>query len=283
LNAIRTTLPGGWRAVLWLSEPQIEPALREFLTKLIADPSRLPGYASLKYSAAGEVLRADAALGSGVAQVVCKLSRAASLGRLLPSRARKNARRAQVLLSAGINTARPLALLERGRESWLVTAYMPDLVDLDQFALSVLPRLDARESHRWKRGVIERVANLFAQILQNGLHHRDLKGSNVLLSGPNGAGGECKAVLLDLDGLRTWIPRKAAAERSRLTRLAASLLQYKSVTRADYARFLRAYLGSTGRHTAKWRTWFGDLSARGSDYNRRAQTRKSDKLDGYSG
>lgn len=283
MNAIRTTLPGGWRAVFWLSDPQNESALREFLTKLIADPARLPGYASLKYSASGEVLRADGPPGSGMAQVVCKLSRASTLGRLLPSRARKNARRAQVLRSAGINTPQPLALLERGRESWLITKYLPDLIDLDQFALAMLPRMERQESHRWKTKGIGRVVDLFARVMQSGLHHRDLKASNILLYGVRATNSDMDCIILDLDGLRTWVPGHRTAERARLTRLAASLLQYRSITRPDYVRFLRTYLQTTGRDAEHWRTWFRELGQHASDYNRRARTRKADKLDGYAG
>jgi hypothetical protein len=61
------------------------------------------------------------------------------------------------------------------------------------------------------------------------------------------------------------------------------LLQYKSITRADYARFLCEYLRATARNAEDWRSWFPDLSRRAISYNRRARLRKAGKLDGYSG
>ena len=294
MNPTRTTLPGGWRAVLWLNEGN-DPVLHEWVAKT-TDPPHLSGYALLKYSASAHVFRADAPPGIGVAQVVCKLSRASSWGRFASSRASKNARRAQVLLSAGIGTAKPLAVLERGRESWLISEYLPELVDLDQFALTVVPRLDPFEVHRLKAAAINHVADLFARLLAAGLHHRDLKASNILISGSLASTGmmqtpsrhvsesrdDLPAVILDLDGLRTWTLRRKAAERGRVTRLAASLLQYRSITRADYARFLRTYLAATNRDVGDWRTWFSQVASAASEYNRLAVARNSSKLGGYS-
>jgi serine/threonine protein kinase len=134
-----------------------------------------------------------------------------------------------------------------------------------------------------KTRVIACVSNLLARLRDAGLHHRDLKASNILLSGINAADAECRPVILDLDGLRLWTLRQTAAERFRLTRLAASLLQYKSITCADYARFLRSYLRASQRTDNGWRWWFREISRRASNYNRKAQGRKPDKLDGYTG
>jgi hypothetical protein len=88
--------------------------------------------------------------------------------------------------------------------------------------------------------------------------------------------------IVDLDGLaprRWWRPDHRWQP---LTRLAASLLAYPSVTRADYARCLREYLARSGDDPAAWRPRFLQLAASAADYARRSRRRKSHKLDGFS-
>ena len=125
-------LAGGWSGLV-LTRCQLEalenttrrrlPAvasLRPWLTQLTSDPAALPGHAMLKYSRDGEVFRAGLAISDGWLDLICRQSRGHGLRRRLAtlfrsSRERRSFHGALALLEAGINTAVPLALIERRR------------------------------------------------------------------------------------------------------------------------------------------------------------------------
>ncbi len=264
---------------------------RTLLEPLVVDPSALPGYEVLKYSAAGEVFRAELAWGDGSIDVVCKQTRIRGLRRRLlatlrATRERTNFDRALTVLRAGIATALPLALLGGPgpkREAWLVTAFVPGVVDLDQVALTLLARLEPDRRRAVKNAIIEAVVDLLAGMERHRLHHRDLKASNILLTNWGGSAGDMQVWIMDLEGLG----RRRAWESNRrwqpLVRLAASLIGYAALTRGDYARLLRAYLARVGLPQDSWRQHYRVLSRRAADYARRSRLRKTHKLDGYGG
>ncbi len=275
------------------------------LHQLTTDPTGLPGHTLLKYSRNGEVFRAKLAADDGAIDVICKQSRVRAFYQRLGSafvgsREHRNFDRALTLLEAGINTAVPLAVIQRRRprrEAWLVTEFVPDLVDLDQVVLRLLPRLKCRRARRAKDTIIEAIADLLGRMERCGLTHRDLKASNILLNHWDGAAGPAAVWLVDLDGLgrRRFLQRADVvnhrgrprglkpAARQPAARLAASLLSYTTVTRSDYCRFLQAYLVRTGSPPEAWKKHFRRLSRQASDYVRRARLRKAHKLDGYAG
>lgn len=285
-------LDRSWRGRVLITHPindnepaaaQLLSAWRDWLGRLIADPGSLPGYQQLKYSPVNEVILAifaDRAAGATGLEVICKRSSprgpaSGLLGLIGRSRGRRNFIRAKALADRGIGTAAPLAFLERraGGESWIITEYLRNTVDLDQIALTRLPNLPPRECFRLKVRCISAVAELFSALDRHGMHHRDLKATNVLLS--NSAGdspGECHAFLVDLDGLRLSAWRRASSRRQRLTRLAASLVEYRAITRSDYARFLRRLLPGDD-----WRTQLRALAPAARRYNRAAETRRQRK------
>ncbi len=269
-------------------------AWRQWLEHVAVDPSVLPGYATLKYSKSGEVFRAMVAETSGptggTLQVACRVTHSESYGTTWTawrrSRARRNFHRAMALLRAGIDTAIPLAWMERPstpRTSWLVTAYVGEVVDLDQIALTLLPQMDRRASQKARNGVVDAVVELLVRLDRAGLHHRDLKASNILITNWEGRETRLRPMLVDLDGLhprRWWSPRE---RRQPLIRLAASLRDYPGLTRTDFARFLLRYLTQAGRPRAEWKTHFRRLARDATLYAQRSQLRKTHKLDGFTG
>ena len=263
---------------------------RPWLAQLVADPSALPGYATLKYSKSGEVFRARfAGRHDQPLDVVCRFSRSDGGGTSFlkrPSRAQRTLRRAVRLLHVGIDTAIPLARIERTsppRLSWLVTEFVADAVDLDQIVLTLLSQLDQTALHEVKTRVLTALVELFASLERAGLYHRDLKASNILLTNWDSVEEAARPMLVDLDGLhhRRWWSRRRQWQP--LTRLAASLRDYPTLTRTDFARFLHRYLPRVGLPTAEWKAHFRRIARNATDYAQRSQLRKAHKLDGFTG
>jgi len=262
---------------------------RAWLHHLITDRAAIPGHAVLKYSKTGEVLRGRMITDTGVIEVICKQSRSLGLRRRLTglfgfSRAWLNFQRALVLLKADINTARPLAVLERGsfnREAWLISEYIPDLVDLDHVALRRLAEVPPKRRYAVKRTILSAVVDLLDRLEKHNLSHRDLKASNIMLRNWDGNGGEASAWLVDYDGLGGG-GEQLARRRQQLVRLAASLRTYESITRTDYARFLKQCPLQTDQAIG-WRKSFRELAHQAAVVDARARRPRSHKVDGYSG
>ncbi len=304
INSI--ALPDGWSgSVLTACTPEIYrggagascvdlPGTAQWqpvLAQLVSNRESLPNYTVLKYSRTGEVFRAHLAVGDRPLDVIGKQSRVYRRGwrMVLPfaqTRAARNFDRALTLLRAGINTALPLAVLERRspkREAWLITEFVPGLVDLDQVALGLLPQSEAARLRKIKSALIDSVVDLLEALEGAGLAHHDFKASNIVLHDWDSRPGPPSVWLVDLDGLQHAARWNPAKHWQPVVRLAASLLGYTSVTRTDYGRFLKAYLKRRGTSHSAWRSHFHRLARQARCYLRRSQRRKSDKLDGYGG
>lgn len=295
LNTERLTLTGGWSAEVltsagfeddssWLDGPwPTRDAWRPELETLLWAPDSLENYEVLKVGQSSHVVSATISFGNAKMRIVAKRARAHSLVRKVAdtfraSRARRSFQKSCRLLQSRFHTPRPLVILENRRktESWLITAFVDGLVDLDELALRGLSSLAPSLRHQAKRTLIQAVARFMARFQQAGLSHRDLKASNIMIR--DLAGSTPTVWLLDLEGLQLRRPPK---EERTLMRLAASLLEYDSVTRTDYARFLKPYLVEVGQDAASWRSKYRTLAALALRRNRRAVWRRRGKLDGY--
>jgi len=278
--------PGDWETVLnrWLS-----------------DEAGQSEHVLLKHSPTGQVRRARLGWPGGFIEAVFKQSQVIGVRRrwvaaLTGSRERRNFHFGLALRQAGVPTAQPLALLERRgptRQAWLVTEFVPAVVDLDRIVLVELLQLDGRTARAVKLRITRAIADLLVHLDRSGFRHRDLKASNILLANWKRDDLPARALLIDLDGLRRRRLWNRRARWQPLTRLAASLLGYSAITRTDYLRFARTYLSSCDgpirgpssndslRRQAK--VVFRRLQAAATDYARRSQGRKAGKLDGYTG
>ncbi len=281
-------LSDGWQGEVCDVGEGVEP-WRSFLEQLVRDPTRLPGFAALKHSADRQVIRATVAALKGM-PVLCRYVRAdgtaAWLDRIRGSAARRDFRRAHGLLSAWIETPRPFALIERrdaASESWLITLFFDRAVDLDRLAVTILPRLTADEQRYVKNSAGRAVAEFLARLERSGWRHRDLKASNILINDWDAQLAAPHVLIADVEGLRRRRLWNESAAEEAMVRLAASLLDVPSVTRTDFARCLRAYVGAIRHREIAWRILFAGLSPRALQYARKARTRKSHKLDGYTG
>lgn len=261
-----------------------------FLSQLVTNAQGIAEYAPLKVSRSVEVIRGRLEFGSESLDVVCKHTRAHARRRAFRawrmSRERRSFDRAFELLDLGLETAMPLAVVERRRPrraSWLITAFIPDLVDLDQVVLSHLPRVEPRRLRGVKDSIAAAVARLCVQIEQSGLTYRDMKASNITFTNWDARCGRIRTMLVDLDGVRTRSVFARSRQWRALVRLGASLVEYDSVTRSDYVRFLKTYLRRVGQPPASWRQRYTELGRRVEDYARRARRRKLGKIDDFSG
>lgn len=289
---------GSWRGqvTVGIDNPSTAHAVptgsqwRSMLESFLQDPFAISDGVTLKYSLGAEVLRGTLRGAPTPLDVVVKHHTACGWsGRLSGivsgSHGKRNFDRAVALLSTGVSTAIPLAWIERSRptpESWLITAFAPDLIDLDHIALSLLPQLDPHRTRSVKCAMIEGVARLYRGLAEGRWHHRDLKASNVLLRHWNTDGRTPEAWLVDLDGLSRSSAIRPRTERQRLVRLGASLRSYASVTRTDYIRFLKAYR-CHDRSREERRQEFRALAEAAQRYAARSTHRKSHKIDGYTG
>lgn len=147
------------------------------------------------------------------------------------SKARRSFRKAYHLELTGVPTARAIATADRRIAGLLTRSYLlmeeiPDATDLAKFF-----RAEGKPTPE----LIRNAARLIARLHDEGFSHRDLKESNLVLS------GDGRLHLIDLDGLSFQgnIPsQRAAADLARLVR---GLSKFPQVNAAARAGFLLAY------------------------------------------
>ncbi len=262
-----------------------------FLSTLTQDASKLTSYQAIKRSSSAEVFRATLIWGTESLEVVCKIRRVESLAKKIRTQLglgtqARQFRLAQALATRHIPTAQPLAYgscAGSSARTLLITAYLGDTLDLDRLALVELPQKNLRDAYRIKHALVRSLATLTSQMREAGISHRDFKASNILVSGISSP-RNLKTWLVDLEGVSVGRrPITSANQWTPTIRLAASLIAYSSITKSDYARFLKTYLSGNNKDAGQWKTWFIELADQVAQYNRKAQARKNHKLDGYSG
>jgi hypothetical protein len=101
-----------------------------------------------------------------------------------------------------------------------------------------------------------------------------MKASNLLVTDWL---GDPVVWIVDVEGVR----RRANGLWASIVRLAASLVTYRSVTRTDGIRFLRAYLHGVGADPGEWRRHFRLLVDQSKRRQKRSLQRKGDRLDAF--
>ncbi len=158
----------------------------------------------------------------------------------------------------GLPTARPLAAFHRTRlgvplAGYVVCEKVPSAVELPEAVAS----LDLQPEGVRRRAVwawADRLGRLVRTMHGRHVSHRDLKGPNVLMAGPDPLAAE--PVLIDLVGVEAGRAVPEADRVRDLARLNASFLGSHRVSRTDRLRFLRAYLGWGLRGRGGWKSWW---------------------------
>lgn len=173
--------------------------------------------------------------------------------------------RGQALLARRINTARPLAILEPRRATFLregftITAWIDGATNLHLYGWGLAAR-DSCERRRRSRQLAVSLGQLIGRLHLWRISHRDLKGCNLLVAErPD----DVETYLIDLDGLRLrrWFTQQARWRD--LARLAASCQAHPWISRSDRLRFLRAYFriqeDPAVRHA--WKRWWREIEVR---------------------
>lgn len=222
-------------------------------------PFAAPDAQMIKVCSASQVVKATMLLEGRPTPAAYKRScyrlwRKAILAFFRRSRALRAWHLGHALRERGIDTARPLLVVEPRTggprwESYLATEWV-DGDHLHDFAARVaaLSPVDRRHAARHATVVL---ARMLGRMHAWNVDHRDLKAQNLMLAE---RAGKLTAYLIDLDGVRIV---RSLTERRRarnLARLATSMEAHPWVTRTDRLRFLRAYVSVAPleKHTWKW-------------------------------
>lgn len=248
-----------------------------FLERLARGEASGPSAAVLKHSTNRRVIRLASPYGRG--EVVARWTRSSGVSSALDvirgSAGRRDFRRILALFESGVGCARPLAYIDRGGESWLITEFLADAADLDRVVLMMLPTLEPERRAEVKRNLSAAIADFFASLVRGGWRHRDLKASNLLALNLE------RIVVVDWEGLRRRRLWNNAAVRTGILRLTASLVESPRLTLRDLARFLRDCRRRSLIRGDDPRNVLVQILDEARVYNRAAKRRKTDKLDGF--
>ena len=246
----------------------------------------------LKTSAEKTVSRLSLPLPQGPVEVICKHVHPRGfwgrlLSRIFDSKERAGFERGNHLLDAGLRTPLPLASLQRtggglGREVATITEAVIGAVDLDRAATVEITRLNSVERHRAKRDISRSLVEMLAGLQKLDWHHRDMKATNILVTGLIDRSDPVEAVLVDLDALRRrrWFSGKQQWQP--LMRLNASLGKHRAVTNTDRLRVLRGYLEAVGQGSGAAKGYWRILEVWSRRYLRGQLRRSRSKYRRYT-
>lgn len=222
-------------------------------------PFRRPDAVILKQSRTATVAETTMTVGGRPARVIYKrFQRKKWLDPLLtyfrPSRAWQAWQAGQHMASRAVPTPANLAFIARTRafrddplfwylphETYLVTLKADPAVTLFDYARERLHRLDPAARRERVQVITLALARLLRTLHERSLSDRDLKTSNILITGDPESENVTLSVI-DLVGVRLIHPLPQHRRVQNLTRLHLSLADVPGRTRTDALRFLRAYL-----------------------------------------
>ncbi len=156
------------------------------------------------------------------------------------SRARRLFRNLVALIERGVPTLQPVAALSQRtgpllHHSFLITEHVDARSLFELWEKDIYP---AGNPPAQRRKVMADVARLVARMHADGVYHRDLKSSNILVK----ADGE--PLIADLDGARTGASVGYSQRVRDLARLSTSLVPLANL--ADRHVFLKHYIAALG-------------------------------------
>jgi tRNA A-37 threonylcarbamoyl transferase component Bud32 len=272
------------------------------LAELLKDPDApfcRPDAHILKHSPSSTVIEMEFPVNGKAQRVIYKRFRVtswkdpiASLFR--PTPALRSWIHGQGFRERGLPTARPFAVLHRhklgmAQEGYLITERIDHADDLHAH-LRTLNLLPDTQRIALLRSLIERVARTIRALHQRQISHRDLKAANILVRRWNAPPDEPSAYsqdvqnllympessvwLIDLVGVEGFMRMARGRKVQNLTRLNASFIASKSITRTDRLRFLFTYLNCGAFGRCDWKSWWKAVERATEKKVRRNQRRR---------
>ncbi len=190
--------------------------------------------------------------------------------------------RGHQLLQVGFPTPMPLACMWRRAGVWhlqgrLITEFITDALPLDR----AVRKIEARRRHVRSRAdslnaLTRKLVEVVGRLGRQGLYHRDLKVSNILVSNWE---SDPQPWLIDLDGIECEAqPRGPRLERS-LQRLVSSLRASTDLGSAQYLRALKELLKTWQQPEAQWKSAWIEIRDGVDRLSRKQYHRRKHKQD----
>jgi tRNA A-37 threonylcarbamoyl transferase component Bud32 len=151
------------------------------------------------------------------------------------SRGRAAWQAAAELARRGVPTPEPVALLERGKTSYLVTRFVGGSLPLDRILCERFSKPLSTAELAAKRAMVRQLAQWLRRVHDLGIYHDDWSTKNILVAEGS---GRWSFYFLDLESVA---PGKRLTYRRRVKNLGQISDAPLGVTRTDRMRFLVAY------------------------------------------
>ncbi len=230
---IEMSLPGGWKA-----------AVLEKWADLVLDPEELTQKPELVFKLEKGNITAVKKIefnGKKISFVVKKTVKPRGLKALADIlRAPKSLRNfylAILLKQKNIEVAEPVAALWHKKEgSIYITEYIPDSLNLYEIVSG--KNKEILKTFSMRKTIIRQIAGVIAKLHKANFWHRDAKAGNFIIYKD---GGIYKVKLVDLDGIKQDSSNKPENHIRTLSKLAETIIRYKSVNFTDLYRGFLIY------------------------------------------
>lgn len=257
-RSARISLGDGWKGSVSLTFPGGVQISADDWTDALQNLDLLLSNPMIQLKADGNTVVAvyDLAIGGKTLAVAIKTHNCSSGMRnfartLLRNKSARNFRTAAKLCKNGIPTAYPLAALTQKRglitaKTIFITEYIDSSCNLYYFLSDNVSQNDLSDkaSVLVKRQAGSQIAHIFAGMYSIGLSHRDAKAGNFLVA-PKG-NGKFEIMLVDMDGIKSYLPMTAKRRFFPFTKLGSVLVWYRGINLSDYLRSFRIYCTLTG-------------------------------------